>query len=845
MATKPVATRRRIIRRPRLTKLLDESPARIKLLVAPAGYGKTTLAQEWLSEPERQAVWYRGGPASADVAALAASLSKAAAELIPDAGKRMRERIRSVGHPEEDVDVLGELFAEDVQEWPPNAWLAFDDYQFAMDSAASERFVDLLTQQTPIQLLITSRRRPSWATARRILYGEIQEIERRELAMEREEASRVLDTVAPIDDLIARASGWPAVLGMAALSSSLRAPADSLPAELYDFFAEELYRGASTATRRALHQLALMPAATPEIARLIFGNRTSEVLEDCARLGALEPSALGVSIHPLLRTFLNQRLARSDPGEIVALATQVTDFLISLSDWDTSFEVITDFSLSDRVVPLVEASVDALLRQGRTQTLLNWLDYAARSHVVDPKLDFAEAEVAFRQGAFGKAEALAAQAADSSPKPEAKMLVRAGQAAVMDSRDEIGLAYFRAARPIVETATDRLEVAAGSCFAALELGLANDAREALVELLDVDLHGIDAAAKKAVVQLMYSVRLGGVQPGLALADSVAPLLGDVKDPLVVTSFLNCHGHLLALGALYSEALKVADRLVIEGERYRLRFVLPHAILTRAVAYAGLRDFAKAEAQIEVAEELTRACPDIHVSMQCGTLRVRLALYRHDFSEARRRSNDSWGRSASAPMMSEYLAYRALVHASQGDADEARRVAAAARQVHVSSVETSTLAACAEAIAAVCTDQADAPHVVAAAYAEVQRTGGFDTLVTAGRAYPDFLRTVLATESHAAEVKHLLARSNDFRLAEELGLEVTPSVRGPIGGLTPRELEVAHLVGEGFTNRTIAARLFISESTVKVHVRHIREKINAQTRTEIALRISQSNLGDVR
>jgi LuxR family transcriptional regulator, maltose regulon positive regulatory protein len=66
MGTEVVATRRRIIRRPRLTKLLDESPARIKLLIAPAGYGKTTLAQEWLSEPERQDVWYRGGPAAAD-----------------------------------------------------------------------------------------------------------------------------------------------------------------------------------------------------------------------------------------------------------------------------------------------------------------------------------------------------------------------------------------------------------------------------------------------------------------------------------------------------------------------------------------------------------------------------------------------------------------------------------------------------------------------------------------------------------------------------------------------------------------------------------------------------------
>ena len=52
---------RRIIKRPRLTRMLDESGARIILLVAPAGYGKTTLAHEWLEG--KSAAWYRGSPA--------------------------------------------------------------------------------------------------------------------------------------------------------------------------------------------------------------------------------------------------------------------------------------------------------------------------------------------------------------------------------------------------------------------------------------------------------------------------------------------------------------------------------------------------------------------------------------------------------------------------------------------------------------------------------------------------------------------------------------------------------------------------------------------------------------
>ena len=81
MAAEAVATRRRIIQRPRLTRLLDENPARIKLLIAPAGYGKSTLAQQWLRESQRSELWYRGSSAAADVAALAAGLSTIVADL--------------------------------------------------------------------------------------------------------------------------------------------------------------------------------------------------------------------------------------------------------------------------------------------------------------------------------------------------------------------------------------------------------------------------------------------------------------------------------------------------------------------------------------------------------------------------------------------------------------------------------------------------------------------------------------------------------------------------------------------------------------------------------------------
>jgi DNA-binding NarL/FixJ family response regulator len=74
-----------------------------------------------------------------------------------------------------------------------------------------------------------------------------------------------------------------------------------------------------------------------------------------------------------------------------------------------------------------------------------------------------------------------------------------------------------------------------------------------------------------------------------------------------------------------------------------------------------------------------------------------------------------------------------------------------------------------------------------------------------------------------------------RLAEHLGEE----------DLTPRELDVLRHVVGGNRNREIAQKLFISEETVKVHIKHIMEKLGASDRTQavaIALRRGIIQLG---
>ena len=62
-------------------------------------------------------------------------------------------------------------------------------------------------------------------------------------------------------------------------------------------------------------------------------------------------------------------------------------------------------------------------------------------------------------------------------------------------------------------------------------------------------------------------------------------------------------------------------------------------------------------------------------------------------------------------------------------------------------------------------------------------------------------------------------------------------------LTPREREVATLVGRGYTNRQIADELVITERTAETHVRNIREKLGFATRAQVAAWAAEHGLLD--
>jgi ATP/maltotriose-dependent transcriptional regulator MalT len=147
------------------------------------------------------------------------------------------------------------------------------------------------------------------------------------------------------------------------------------------------------------------------------------------------------------------------------------------------------------------------------------------------------------------------------------------------------------------------------------------------------------------------------------------------------------------------------------------------------------------------------------------------------------------------------------------------------------VETETPALAAEAVIALQAAGSDDNAVRLLQHVEVTRH--VDGFVTAYRAYPNLLSTNAALEPFRSLVEEALARADDREFAEGIAAwREASAVEDPF--LSRRELEVLALVAIGLGNAAIAQRLYISEATVKVHMRHIFEKLGVSSRTQAAL-----------
>src|SRR4051812_18494292 len=299
-----------IIERPRLTTLLDGADARTILLIAPAGYGKTTLAREWTGKRGRTGLWYRARRGASDVAIVARCLSQALAPLSPTIERSARELLTALNTPEEEPEVVADLLVEELDGWPEDTWLVIDEYELVSPHPAPVRVLERFVAGSGAKVLLTGRERPEWVTPRDLLYGNAFELRASALSMTLDEASQVLDHAGRFSaGLVALADGWPAVIGLAALLPGEVNPTSDAPPAVFDYVAQELFDELEPDVQKHLVLLSVPSTLTPALVQAVLRDDAERVLRESTRVGFVterEPNEL--EIHPLCRAFLERKI---------------------------------------------------------------------------------------------------------------------------------------------------------------------------------------------------------------------------------------------------------------------------------------------------------------------------------------------------------------------------------------------------------------------------------------------------------------------------------------------------------------------------------------------------------
>lgn len=284
----PLLPRR--IERPRPLALLREgAEARLALLRAPAGSGKTALAAARYAELGDKAVWLSLDGRDASVGRLIRYMAAAIGGLRPASGLADLAEIESDGFADADAWLV--RFSDAIASVDEPAYLFLDDYDHIDDRPAGRLVADLLRwAEGHLRLVICARREPALPLHRLRAEGGLLELRFEELRFDRDEIARALATEparadpGAVEAVYRRSGGWPAWVGMSA-SAGLRGHgprADPDEEALAAYVRDELLEGLRPPEREAALRLAPLGRVGPDMAEGIVEGGAAALRLLCA-----------------------------------------------------------------------------------------------------------------------------------------------------------------------------------------------------------------------------------------------------------------------------------------------------------------------------------------------------------------------------------------------------------------------------------------------------------------------------------------------------------------------------------------------------------------------------------
>ena len=836
--------------------------AGVTLVSAPAGSGKTVLLRSWIDEAglRDRTAWVTLDRQEGDAQRFWLSVVERLRSVLGEDG--------IVGGlapaPEFDGDGLVRRLISELEGLAMPILLLIDDLHELVSPAAQAELELLLARRPPLlYVVLASRHDPSLGLHRLRLAGGLTEIRAADLRLSREEAHDLLSgSGVELSDeataaLLARTEGWAAGLRLAAMSlaghpdperfvadfaGSERTVANYLLAEVLDRQPEPV--------RRLLLRTSILGRVCGSLADRVVGSSGSErmllELEDMnAFVVALDADRSWFRYHPLFADLLLLELRRTEPDAIAGLHRVAADWLTehgfvveairqaqAAGDWQRAGRLVADHGLS-------------LSLDGQVATIGALLASFPPDALSDPELAALLAYVELTQHSLDTAATYLTLAERRAPVIDGRERHRAVMLALVRLELARRRGDLEAALNEVDPLLEPLEAESMT-----ELALSNDARAtALMNLGIVELWALqlDDAARhleqglalarlidRPYVQIGCLAHLGleAARTSLARARlrceeaiAIADAHGWVTDPIACVALAT-----MALTETAQGRFEQGRHRLDQAERtVRADLDPATALLLRFVrgeSYIGEGRFGEALGEFRAAERLQEVLATSHALT--GLARVSIA-------QTQLRMGDAAGARATVALLTE----------QDADLGETRTACGALR------LAEDDPAAAIEALAPVLDGTAPvirAGTVIEALILDALARDQLDDRVTAER---DIERALDIAELDlivfpflVVPARDLLERHPRHRTAHAALLSDLLSVLGgsplptrsrelstPSEPLSQSELRVLRFLPSNLSAGDIANELYLSTSTVKTHMRHIYEKLDAHRRTE--------------
>lgn len=328
-----------------LTRLEQHAGARVVLVSAEAGYGKSTLLGEFARRSPVPCVWYRIESSDADWLTFLSYLVATLRQVDPEFGRQTEALLRHVAAMGSSRElVLAQFLAELGDLTDLRVVVILDDFHLSGESEDVRLIMSRLLEHAPqgFRFVLALRGRPNLALGRLSARGLVAELSTDDLRFSRPEIEALFGATLgrPLDghacDVVEeRTQGWAASLQLVSASMAVSRPSeigafiealDGATAPIYEFLAEEVLSRMSPSSQRVLLHASLIDEVDPALVTAALAatdepmdaRTVSAYLDEVRMLGLLGATVEASStsrIHPLLRQFLEHQLTSSTPPE--------------------------------------------------------------------------------------------------------------------------------------------------------------------------------------------------------------------------------------------------------------------------------------------------------------------------------------------------------------------------------------------------------------------------------------------------------------------------------------------------------------------------------------------------